>query len=347
MAQADQDPGSATDSFYWMALLRSAAGYQAFRRRHPRGMVPEQVAAFLLSDPCFPRSVACCLGVIGEQLTALRRQYNLRAAAHGPAVPGRDPRRSRGAQGQAGDRQRRAAPLQRLPAAQLQRADHADRHGLLRPGAGRAPAERRPGVSTAAAGAADPTFRRRHEPPGSPPHHPLPLRPAGRASGRTAPCCARATATTSSCARPMLTVAPAAQVQLDARRVRQFGDPARVRRARGRAAGREPDRARAVPARPARLPARPRCRALAVRLRRRGAPRPRPHPRPPLSRRRSARLGPGAAGQARAADARAADHAHPRDQAAPALRRPRQRGHPAARRRPWPRAAAPAATTRS
>ena len=81
MAQADQDPGSATDSFYWMALLRSAAGYQAFRRRHPRGMVPEQVAAFLLSDPCFPRSVACCLGVIDEQLTALRRQYNLRAAA--------------------------------------------------------------------------------------------------------------------------------------------------------------------------------------------------------------------------------------------------------------------------
>ena len=81
MAQADQDPGSATDSFYWMALLRSAAGYQAFRRRHPRGMVPEQVAAFLLSDPCFPRSVACCLGVIGEQLNALRRQYNLRATA--------------------------------------------------------------------------------------------------------------------------------------------------------------------------------------------------------------------------------------------------------------------------
>lgn len=81
MAQTNPDPGSATDSFYWMALLRSAAGYQAFRRRHPRGMVPDQVAAFLLSDPCFPRSVACCLGVIDEQLTALRRQYNLRAAA--------------------------------------------------------------------------------------------------------------------------------------------------------------------------------------------------------------------------------------------------------------------------
>ena len=79
---SDQDPGSATDSFYWMALLRSAAGYQAFRRRHQRGMVPEQVATFLLSDPCFPRSVASCLGLIDEQLTALRRQYDLKAAAH-------------------------------------------------------------------------------------------------------------------------------------------------------------------------------------------------------------------------------------------------------------------------
>jgi uncharacterized alpha-E superfamily protein len=80
MAQADHDPGSAADSFYWMALLRSAAGYQAYRRRHPRGMDPEPVAAFLLSDPCFPRSVACCLGIIQEQLTTLRRFYGLRAA---------------------------------------------------------------------------------------------------------------------------------------------------------------------------------------------------------------------------------------------------------------------------
>lgn len=79
-ARADGDPGSAADSFYWMALLRAAAGYQAFRRRQPRGMVPEQVAAFLLCDPCFPRSVACNLGVVADQLTALRRQHGLRAA---------------------------------------------------------------------------------------------------------------------------------------------------------------------------------------------------------------------------------------------------------------------------
>ena len=81
MESSDQDPGSAADAFYWIALLRAAAGYQAFRRRHPRGMVPEQVAAFLLADPCFPRSVACNLGIVADQLTVLRRFYGLRAAA--------------------------------------------------------------------------------------------------------------------------------------------------------------------------------------------------------------------------------------------------------------------------
>jgi uncharacterized alpha-E superfamily protein len=80
-ARSDQGPGSAADAFHWMALLRSAAGYQAFRRRHPRGMQPEQVAAFLLCDPCFPRSVACNLGIVAEQLTDLRRRYGLKAAS--------------------------------------------------------------------------------------------------------------------------------------------------------------------------------------------------------------------------------------------------------------------------
>jgi uncharacterized alpha-E superfamily protein len=80
MARGGAGPGSAADSFYWMALLRAAAGYQAFRRRHPRGLQPEQVAAFLLADSCFPRSVACNLAIIGEQLTILRRQHGLKAA---------------------------------------------------------------------------------------------------------------------------------------------------------------------------------------------------------------------------------------------------------------------------
>lgn len=79
--RVDADPGGAADAAYWTALLRSAAGYQAFRRRHPRGMVAEQVAAFLISDPSFPRSVACNIGQAEEQLERLRRHYGLRRAA--------------------------------------------------------------------------------------------------------------------------------------------------------------------------------------------------------------------------------------------------------------------------
>ncbi len=77
----DAGSGSAADASYWVALLRSAAGYQAFRRRHPRGMNPEEVATFLLCDPCFPRSVVANLGIIQDQLSRLRRHYYLRHSA--------------------------------------------------------------------------------------------------------------------------------------------------------------------------------------------------------------------------------------------------------------------------
>ena len=42
---------------------------------------PEQVAAFMLCDPWFPRSVAFSLGVITEELTRLRRRFGLRLTA--------------------------------------------------------------------------------------------------------------------------------------------------------------------------------------------------------------------------------------------------------------------------
>ena len=42
----------------WNALLRSAAGYHAYRRGHPRGMRPSGWRVPALRT-CFPRSVAC------------------------------------------------------------------------------------------------------------------------------------------------------------------------------------------------------------------------------------------------------------------------------------------------
>lgn len=71
----------AVDASHWMAVLRSAASYQAFRRAHPRGMMAAEVAGFLLSDHRVPRSVAHNLGVIEQSLTALRRHYGLRGTA--------------------------------------------------------------------------------------------------------------------------------------------------------------------------------------------------------------------------------------------------------------------------
>lgn len=54
------DVGSPIDVSQWNALLRSVAGYHGYRRIRPSGMTPETVAEFILSNPSFPRSVACC-----------------------------------------------------------------------------------------------------------------------------------------------------------------------------------------------------------------------------------------------------------------------------------------------
>jgi uncharacterized alpha-E superfamily protein len=72
------DVGSPLDLSQWNALLRSAAGYQAFRQVHPEGITPARVVGFLLLDPRFPRSVALCVGEAGTLLDALRSRHDLR-----------------------------------------------------------------------------------------------------------------------------------------------------------------------------------------------------------------------------------------------------------------------------
>lgn len=65
------------DASQWNALLRSVAGYQAFRRVHPRGMVPSRVAAFLIADPAFPRSIKACLDIVAARFHELAAQPDL------------------------------------------------------------------------------------------------------------------------------------------------------------------------------------------------------------------------------------------------------------------------------
>jgi uncharacterized alpha-E superfamily protein len=62
----------------WHAVLRSASGYHAFRRIHSSDLTPARVAAFLLFNPAFPRSVHLCLREIQIALTELKSRYGLR-----------------------------------------------------------------------------------------------------------------------------------------------------------------------------------------------------------------------------------------------------------------------------
>jgi uncharacterized alpha-E superfamily protein len=63
--------GTEIDASRWNAVLRSVAGYHAFRRMHPRGMSPTTVAGFLLFDRSFQRSVAVCIEAVDEMFTRL------------------------------------------------------------------------------------------------------------------------------------------------------------------------------------------------------------------------------------------------------------------------------------
>lgn len=75
------DVGSALDLSQWNALLRAAAGYQAFRRLYSGTMTPAAVAGFLLFSDSFPRSVSSCLRQVDWLLTKLRTQFSLRGGA--------------------------------------------------------------------------------------------------------------------------------------------------------------------------------------------------------------------------------------------------------------------------
>jgi uncharacterized alpha-E superfamily protein len=66
-----QQVGTEIDAGRWNAVLRSVAGYHAFRRIHPRGMSPATVADFLLFDRRFQRSVAVCIDTVDEMFTRL------------------------------------------------------------------------------------------------------------------------------------------------------------------------------------------------------------------------------------------------------------------------------------
>lgn len=73
--------GSPLDVSQWNAVLRSAAGYHAFRRVQPSGMTPAGVAGFLLFHSRFPRSVSACVHDMTNRLNQLRSAYRLKGGS--------------------------------------------------------------------------------------------------------------------------------------------------------------------------------------------------------------------------------------------------------------------------
>jgi uncharacterized alpha-E superfamily protein len=70
--------GSPTDVSQWNALLRSAAGYHAYRRLHTASTTPARVAGFMLLNQAFPRSVHHCVREVGQLLGEVKSRYALR-----------------------------------------------------------------------------------------------------------------------------------------------------------------------------------------------------------------------------------------------------------------------------
>jgi uncharacterized alpha-E superfamily protein len=63
-----EEVGGVLDELQWISLLRSAGAYQMFRQSQQGVITPRAVAAFLLLDRNFPRSVRYCLERIDETL---------------------------------------------------------------------------------------------------------------------------------------------------------------------------------------------------------------------------------------------------------------------------------------
>src|SRR5580698_9138230 len=74
----DADVANMVNTGQWLALLRAASGYHAFRLLHQSDLTPWRIASFLLFNPSFPRSVFLCVREVDAAVTGLHSRYNLR-----------------------------------------------------------------------------------------------------------------------------------------------------------------------------------------------------------------------------------------------------------------------------
>jgi uncharacterized alpha-E superfamily protein len=63
--------GSALDYYQWAALLKSLSGFEAYRRRHQTAFSPAAVAAFVIQEADFPRSIRFSLDRVVQAIAAI------------------------------------------------------------------------------------------------------------------------------------------------------------------------------------------------------------------------------------------------------------------------------------
>lgn len=63
---AVSEVGGPLDRFQWMAVLRSASAWEAFRKVYHQDISGPRVAEMLIFHPAFPRSLRFCVGALGE-----------------------------------------------------------------------------------------------------------------------------------------------------------------------------------------------------------------------------------------------------------------------------------------
>lgn len=68
-------------SVHWNVLLRSLAGYHAYRSCHPAGSSPADIATFLLHNTEFPRSVGRCIGRVSARIGDIDRIHQGNSSA--------------------------------------------------------------------------------------------------------------------------------------------------------------------------------------------------------------------------------------------------------------------------
>lgn len=76
--QLQSDSSDTLNPVYRGVLLRSVAGYHAFRNRYPSASSADHVVKFLLYDQQFPRAVALCIDNVSRRLTRLDQIHDTR-----------------------------------------------------------------------------------------------------------------------------------------------------------------------------------------------------------------------------------------------------------------------------